>query len=1033
MTPSHPHVTAVVVSHNGRPFLRDTLRGLADQTRPIDDILVVDTGSTDGSADWLRSRLGPEAVLQVRGQFGRAVMAAVRDPRTAGSDWYWLLHDDAAPEPEALERLLAVAESYPTACVLGPKLVHWSDPRRLQEVGWMVDRTGRPVPIIEEDEIDQGQRDQVRDVFFVNTAGMLVRRTALLAAGGFDERMPAFGDDLDLCWRMRLLGGRVLVVPTARVRHFAGASLRSRRTRHLSFPRYLRERHTFATLLKCASLKRLPGLVLLAAAGSVLRTLGLALTGRPGDAAQVLWAWGWNLKELPITLVHRRRLQQRRRVGDAALAALRAPGGQHLRTLTRNVLEFVASDAGEHAAQPITTSDDELEELENNGAILRFLGRHPVALTLLGLLLVMAVSLRSMLIASSVSGGGMAVFPAAASEFFAEFRAAFHEAGLGSSAPASPALPLLGLWTVLALGKGILAQKLLLLLALPLAFATCLRALRLLVPDWLPRLVAALLYAVSPLATGALGQGRVGELVFLVLAPPALAQVAQGFHREQPREAWRPAVRFCLLAAVSIALYPPAVVVLGLVVLGALVAVVLRAAPADRAQIARQGGLLLAGLVGAVVLLWPWSPQLLGSASPLRGVGQPLAQPSVADLLQLRPGGPSVPSALVGPAYPLLALAALALAPAGRRLAAFMLVIGMALAALLAAWQGSGMPLRFTAWPGGVMIAGAVAWAGAAAIALDELPGLLSDRRVWWRALAAGLAVLVATTGLVALGFLIRGRWEPLGPVRQEALPATVTQADVPARVLWLQGRDDGGVDVAVTGPDGRSLLDPGHALSGPAAGALRSVVVDIVQARTHRAGALLAPFNIGYVAVRHGPQADRLAELIARQQDLELKPSTQRALFKGPGGSPRGLLWPGEPPARVQDLLRTAPQGQPVEQAQPQPLPAEVRGPATIVLPYPADGGWEVSVGGTQLAPSTALGWAQAFRVPEGTSGQVTVRRNDQRRRDLTLAVELVLVLVAVGAALRPTKAAPPPPPVAVEETTGDLRLAGLVQGGVR
>src|SRR4029453_2373294 len=205
---SQPRVIAIVVNHNGRAFLRDTFRGLAAQTRPIDAVLGVDTGSPDGSADWARSRLGDDAVLAVRGQFGRAVMSALRDPRTSGMDWLWLLHAHCAPEPEALESLLAEAESRPSASILGPKLVSWTNPDRLSEIGFSIDRTGRAVSAIEDDEIDQGQHDQIRDVFYVNTAGMLVRRGALLNVGGFDERMPAFGDDLDLCWRAPLGPGR---------------------------------------------------------------------------------------------------------------------------------------------------------------------------------------------------------------------------------------------------------------------------------------------------------------------------------------------------------------------------------------------------------------------------------------------------------------------------------------------------------------------------------------------------------------------------------------------------------------------------------------------------------------------------------------------------------------------------------------------------------------------------------------------------------------------------------------------------------
>jgi hypothetical protein len=104
--------------------------------------------------------------------------------------------------------------------------------------------------------------------------------------------------------------------------------------------RYLVERHTIAAMLKATSLRRLPLALPLAIAGAVARAASLALTGRPGDALGVLWAWGWNVKELPVTLIHRRRMQQRRMVDDNALAPLRAPGGQTLRSFIRQALNY---------------------------------------------------------------------------------------------------------------------------------------------------------------------------------------------------------------------------------------------------------------------------------------------------------------------------------------------------------------------------------------------------------------------------------------------------------------------------------------------------------------------------------------------------------------------------------------------------------------------------------------------------------------------------------------------------------------------
>src|SRR4030095_5550658 len=110
-----------------------------------------------------------------------------------------------------------------------------------------------------------------------------------------------------------------------------------------------------------------------------------------------------------------------------------------------------------------------------------------------------------------------------ATELLREFAASFHQAQMGSTASAPPALALLGGLSLLTFGKALVAEKLLLWLALPLAAAPCTRALRVVVPQLWARALAGLLYATAPLATGALAQGRLGELAPLVPAPPGPA------------------------------------------------------------------------------------------------------------------------------------------------------------------------------------------------------------------------------------------------------------------------------------------------------------------------------------------------------------------------------------------------------------------------------------------------------------------------------------------------------------------------------
>src|SRR5258708_39268575 len=117
---AHPHhrVTAVVVSHDGARWLPEVLAALAVQTRGVQRVVAVDTGSTDGSLDLLTEALGPERVVSappgtgfgdaVRLGIGHADATApfgplprrrVGDaPQREALDWVWLLHDDSAPE-----------------------------------------------------------------------------------------------------------------------------------------------------------------------------------------------------------------------------------------------------------------------------------------------------------------------------------------------------------------------------------------------------------------------------------------------------------------------------------------------------------------------------------------------------------------------------------------------------------------------------------------------------------------------------------------------------------------------------------------------------------------------------------------------------------------------------------------------------------------------------------------------------------------------------------------------------------------------
>ncbi len=227
-------VTAVIVAHDGAAWLPQVIESLLEQTRPVQRVVAVDTGSQDRSGAVLSGLLGQPVVFGMdRGTgYGEAVARAlahrsanVNIPGPAGLpaqervEWIWLLHDDCEPALDALEQLLRGAAETRSAAVLGPKVMDWADRAVILEAGVTIDTAGRRITGIEPREVDQGQHDGDRDALAVGSAGMLIRRDVWDQVGGFDPDMMLFRDDIDFCWRVHAAGYRVRVITDAVVFH----------------------------------------------------------------------------------------------------------------------------------------------------------------------------------------------------------------------------------------------------------------------------------------------------------------------------------------------------------------------------------------------------------------------------------------------------------------------------------------------------------------------------------------------------------------------------------------------------------------------------------------------------------------------------------------------------------------------------------------------------------------------------------------------------------------------------------------------
>ena len=231
------------------------------------------------------------------------------------------IHDDAALDKDSVERMMERLLSDDITAVVGPKIVAWDDPQRLEEVGMAADRFGYPYKGLEDDEIDLGQHDTPGEVFYVTSTCMLVRHDVFKQLRGWDSKMRAFAEDLDLCWRARLMGLVVRMEPRARAKH-AIAMATGQRPSPFKPARYFIRRNRLRTVTKNASGLRLLALVPQFILLTLAEMIGFIVLRQPREIINLSRALGWNFITLPQTLAERRRVQKSRRISDLKLRRL---------------------------------------------------------------------------------------------------------------------------------------------------------------------------------------------------------------------------------------------------------------------------------------------------------------------------------------------------------------------------------------------------------------------------------------------------------------------------------------------------------------------------------------------------------------------------------------------------------------------------------------------------------------------------------------------------------------------------------------
>jgi GT2 family glycosyltransferase len=205
-------------------WLPGCLDSVAAQTRPPDQTIVVDNGSTDGSLAAVAGRSGIE-VIETGRNLGFAA-AANRGMGATAADAVALVNTDVVLAADWLERMCAALQA-PDVAAVACKMVDLADPGRIYDAGDVLRRDGvceqrgRFAP-------DDGRWDEPGEVFAACAGAALYRRGAVLDVGGFDERFFLYLEDVDLGLRLRLAGWRCRYEPRAVARHAGEGSAAAR-------------------------------------------------------------------------------------------------------------------------------------------------------------------------------------------------------------------------------------------------------------------------------------------------------------------------------------------------------------------------------------------------------------------------------------------------------------------------------------------------------------------------------------------------------------------------------------------------------------------------------------------------------------------------------------------------------------------------------------------------------------------------------------------------------------------------------------
>jgi GT2 family glycosyltransferase len=214
----------VIPNYNGQKYLRDCIDSLycIDFPRENYEIIVVDNASSDSSCELILSMYPDVMLIKAERNLGFASGCNLGIKNSSG-ECIVLLNNDTVVDTNWLKELVTVADGDKDVAIVGSKLLFKENPDRIQNAMSYITTRGDGGDLGSH-QPDENQYDTTREGMAVCGASMLIKRTLIEDIGALDEDLFAYYEDVDLCYRTRLYGKKIVFAPRSVVYHVHAAT-----------------------------------------------------------------------------------------------------------------------------------------------------------------------------------------------------------------------------------------------------------------------------------------------------------------------------------------------------------------------------------------------------------------------------------------------------------------------------------------------------------------------------------------------------------------------------------------------------------------------------------------------------------------------------------------------------------------------------------------------------------------------------------------------------------------------------------------